>query len=156
MKNLDDAEKTLNHKLEGVKEDGEGSFTLLQTDSDLHLQSDPVCSSAGCTQYKHKKKDLGYKINYPVPNFGRDHDINHNFGSLDWAENSLNHKWVWKTPEKEADPVTYYDNGPLQDDMVTSLKNLKEQEGIHGAWELPPKDYVGIQLSENLNMNEDA
>ena len=37
--------------------------------------SDPICSSAGCTQYKHKKTPLGYPINYPVPNNGVDADV---------------------------------------------------------------------------------
>jgi hypothetical protein len=49
-------------------------------------KSDPICSSAGCTQYRHKKKGLGYKINYPVPNFGADKDIIDSKASLDLAE----------------------------------------------------------------------
>jgi hypothetical protein len=57
--------------------------SLVQTDADIEsagmTSSDPICSSAGCTQYKHKKKERGYKINYPVPNFGADKDINDNF-----------------------------------------------------------------------------
>ena len=38
----------------------------------VQIESDPICSSAGCVQYLHMKKGLGYKINYPVPNFGAD------------------------------------------------------------------------------------
>jgi hypothetical protein len=62
--------------------------SLVQTDSNINVasESDPICSSAGCTQFQHKKKALGYKINYPVPNFGRDSDINDNFASLKLAE----------------------------------------------------------------------
>merc|ERR1719230_278963 len=89
-KNLADTEKNLNHHW----------ALAVQLDSDMkvdsELESDPICSSAGCTQYKHKKKGLGYKIDYPVPNFGRDHLINQNHDSLDWAEKHLGHKWVWK------------------------------------------------------------
>jgi hypothetical protein len=124
-KNLADAEKKIGHEL-NIKTDGEGSYTLLQTEADMNLESDPICSSSGCTQYKHKTKGLGYKINYPVPNFGKDHDIVDNHGSLSWAENSLNHKWTWKEIEPEKDPVTYYDAGPLENDVASTMKHLNE------------------------------
>jgi len=93
-KNIAAAEKSQNHVLD-IKRDGEGSYNLLQTGADIRLESDPICNSAGCTQYKHPQKDRGYKINYPVPNFGRDHDINTNFNSLDRAEEIVGHHWVW-------------------------------------------------------------
>ena len=40
------------------------------------IQSDPICSSAGCTQYNHPRNG-GPKIprDYFVPNFGRDSDV---------------------------------------------------------------------------------
>lgn len=41
----------------------------------VQLNSDPICSSAGCTQYKHKSTPLGYDLDYFVPNFGVDQDI---------------------------------------------------------------------------------
>ena len=41
----------------------------------VQLESDPICSSAGCTQYKTKKTPLGYDLDYFVPNFGVDKDI---------------------------------------------------------------------------------
>merc|ERR1711865_1001205 len=62
-------------------------------DATAYLNSDPICSSAGCTQYKHKKKALGYKIDYGVPNFGRDNDINDNFESLKTAEGMIGHEF---------------------------------------------------------------
>ena len=55
---------------------------FVQTD----IESDPICSSAGCTQYKHKKKELGYDIDYAVPDFGVDHEILASHASLDQAE----------------------------------------------------------------------
>ena len=125
MKNLKDAEMRYTHDLK-VKPDGQGSYILLQTDSEMNLESDPICSSAGCTQYKHAVKGLGYKINYPVPNFGRDHDINDNHESLEWAENSLNHKWTWKKSTPKPDPVTYYDNGPMDADVASTMTHLKD------------------------------
>ena len=41
------------------------------------IQSDPICSSAGCTQYKLPKgnKTETWPKDYPVPNLGKDHDI---------------------------------------------------------------------------------
>lgn len=106
----------------------------------MNTESDPICSSAGCTQYRHKKKDLGYKINYPVPNFGRDHLINQNFDSLDLAEKMVGHKWNWKKDEKD-DPVEYNVNKPMDPDIVDSLSNLKSQEKQYGKWNLHPDDY---------------
>lgn len=60
----------------------------MATSADLAngARSDPICSSAGCTQYRHPSKDLGYKINYAVPNFGKDHDIRHSEQSAVDAE----------------------------------------------------------------------
>merc|ERR1711990_1221396 len=41
----------------------------------IQLESDPICSSAGCSQYEHPKKKDGYAMNYFVPNFGVDQEI---------------------------------------------------------------------------------
>jgi hypothetical protein len=99
---------------------------LVQTDSNLNTLSDPICSSAGCTQYKHKKKGLGYDIDYFVPNFGRDSDINDNFNSLSTAEGMVGHtlqlgtaasKAKWKNPAKDVD---YNFRPALDGDVVTT------------------------------------
>lgn len=50
------------------------------------MSSDPICSSGGCTQYKHVKKALGYKQDYAVPNFGQDPDVRATRDNLDLAE----------------------------------------------------------------------
>ena len=102
---------------------------------DLMVQSDPICSSAGCTQYKLpdvKKKD--YPKDYPVPNLGKDHDIIGTFGSLKDAERIRNHKWNWVL-RKEGDPPlnpaerTLYNFKPaLSDDIITSQNNLENAE----------------------------
>jgi len=44
---------------------------MIQIDS----SSDPICSSAGCTQYEHPTKKKGHPMNYPVPNFGEDQGV---------------------------------------------------------------------------------
>ena len=114
---------------------------MVQSGVDLHLESDPICSSAGCTQYKHKKKDRGYKINYFVPNFGVDKDIIDNFGSLDLSEDALSHKLdlgsekskaKWKNPAKKVD----YNFAPkLEGDMISTAKNLEDaQTSLGHKW----------------------
>ena len=97
QKNIKDQEARLKHKWTPVQDDNgvwgvptaadnkSYTYAAVQLDSDIALDSDPICSSAGCDQYKHKKKKLGYPINYPVPNFGRDHDLDNTDSSLSWA-----------------------------------------------------------------------
>lgn len=43
-KHLDDSQTKLNHK-----------WVIEDLQLDAQTESDPICSSAGCTQYKHKK-----------------------------------------------------------------------------------------------------
>jgi len=50
--------------------------TDVEIDEENLIQSDPICNSAECSQYLHPKKKDAYPINYPVPDFGQDHDIN--------------------------------------------------------------------------------
>ena len=49
--NLASTEKAMGHTfaLDQGYVDGQGSYGLTQIDSDIKLDSDPVCSSAGCT-----------------------------------------------------------------------------------------------------------
>ena len=104
--------------------------TYVQNQVDLHTESDPICSSAGCTQYKHKKKDRGYDINYFVPNFGRDTDMINTDHSLAISEDALSHKLElgtekskakWHNPAKDTD----YNFAPkLDGDMISTAKNL--------------------------------
>ena len=74
---------------------------LLVAVQGVQISSDPICSSAGCTQYKHKKKDLGYKIDYPVPNFGKDHDLIIQDGHVNAAETTLQHTWTPSRADKK-------------------------------------------------------
>jgi len=136
QKNLADAEEKLGHKWE-----------LVQLNSEEKAESDPICSSAGCTQYKIKGKKLGYDIDYPVPHFGTDHLINQSNQSLDLAEKMLGHKWVWTKPGDPEDEVVYSPKA-MDPDIVVSLENLKNQEAIHGAWSL-------IQTDSNMNTESD-
>merc|ERR1719230_2441702 len=81
------AEKQLDHK-----------YTLLQ----LNAESDPICSSAGCTQYKHPdSKAVDWPMNYPVPHFGMDRDIQGGLVNLEAAEKIVGHKLEMGTAESK-------------------------------------------------------
>ena len=42
----------------------------------VQLESDPICASSGCSQYKHPdSKEAKYPMDYGVPHFGMDRDI---------------------------------------------------------------------------------
>ena len=132
-KNLMDTEKVLNHHwvIEDVQLD---SNVDADTNVNTNTESDPICSSAGCTQYKQKKASLGYDINYGVPNFGEDHDIRDLKHNLAIVERDLKHKLVMGTKESKKKwhndaKDTEYDFQPLVDnDIRDSLKNLADTE----------------------------
>ena len=67
---------------------------------DKKSKSDPICSSAGCTQYTHPAAAPAYPIDYPVADFGVDHHIKESQASEKAAEESLDHDW---TPTKDKD-----------------------------------------------------
>lgn len=83
----------------------------VKTDVRLGSKSDPICSSAGCTQYEHPKKALGYKLDYFVPHFGADHDIVTNNQNVAQAEATLKHTFTptqdedgeWEVPTETAE-----------------------------------------------------
>ena len=102
----------------------------------MQLESDPICSSAGCTQYKHPKKDLGYELDYPVPNLGQDRDIKTNFNSLKIAEKINKHHWDFHFADPPpANPAkkTMYNFAPTIDsDIIDTQNNLKNTENTLG------------------------
>ena len=91
----------------------------------VFLQSDPICDSSGCNQYKfpeQAKKDE-HPVDYPVPNFGRDGDVIGTYNSLDVAENLRKHKWNLSEEDlkkKDDDPVQYNGDPSLDDDIVNT------------------------------------
>ena len=77
-------------------------FAAILAISEGHrLLSDPICGSAGCTQYRHLKKDMPYKINYAVPSFGRDHDLMRQDEHVNLAEGILGHVWTPQRADKK-------------------------------------------------------
>jgi len=111
--NLDLVEGKLGHKYE--------PWTFVQTQTDI--ESDPICSSAGCNQYKHPKKDPGYDKDYPVVNLGVDRDIIDDHENLPIAEKIVGHHWVWDDSDRPK--KIKYDYSPkLEGDMIDAKVNL--------------------------------
>ena len=115
--------------------------SLVQLEADA--ESDPICSSAGCG-YASEKGAKTHPMNYFVPNFGRDADLNHTDNSLDWAERNLKHKWNWVKPTKKEDAKDYFvpDFG-LEEDIKQTHEAIAAQEKIHGKW-VPVQDENGV------------
>merc|ERR1719223_1150947 len=144
-------EKKLKHAWKPVKDENgmyvvpeankNSSYTyksLLQTDADIKLESDPICSTAGCNYAKDKGK-TPYPMDYFVPNFGRDKDINVNFNSLDWAEKNVGHKWVvdFKAMKAKGPPKNY------------PVPNFGRDADINSTW--ASLDWAENDLSHKFN-----
>lgn len=140
---IDQIETREGHKFE--------PWNFVQTDS----SSDPICNSAGCTQYKHPKKDRGYDLDYPVVNLGQDRDISDHFTNLNVAEKIVGHKWDFKLEKPPLNPAkkTRYDFSPkLDGDMISAAHSLDLAEDITGkkyaAW-------MGVQTDADINEGSD-
>jgi len=100
----------------------------------IQLQSDPICSSAGCTQYKQPEGPKMWPIDYFVPNFGMDRDIKWTAEDEKVASALVGHAWSFKTPESwekwrnRAKDAPYNFDPELSEDMRTSLSNQKFAE----------------------------
>jgi hypothetical protein len=96
------------------------------------IYSDPICHSAGCTQYLFPKpnKSEEYPMDYPVPHFGIDQDdVATTFNSLAVAEKIRNHRWsVVEKPPKPEDPVLYDDKPELDSDIQATHQHVQEIE----------------------------
>ena len=143
MKMTQHHEATAQKWLDLAEGKGKKEKSLLQT------SSDPICNSAGCTQYKWPKADpdLSHPMNYFVPNFGT-HDrteVLTTWNSLDVAQRQLNHVWNldkdWKKPG--PDPTLYNYAPELDDDMISTQKHEDAAVKKYGAW-----DWKALQLDE--------
>jgi len=92
----------------------------------LAMQSDPICSSAGCTQYKQPEGPAGHPMNYHVPNFGMDHEIVASENNEKIASALVGHSWAFKTPESwekyrnRAKDASYNFDPELSEDMIAN------------------------------------
>jgi len=133
QKHLFDTQTRLGHQwvIEDVQlPDEEPVALFVQTAA----TSDPICSSAGCTQYAHKKTPRGYDIDYFVPNFGADPEVATVMDSIALGEKAHAHKLVMGTPESRAKwhnvaKDTLYDYDPeLDEDMKYTATHLGDTE----------------------------
>jgi hypothetical protein len=110
----------------------------------LDMQSDPICSSAGCTQYKQPEGAPGHPMDYFVPDFGVDHDIKDSNTGLAWSEKDLGHKWDFKFVKKPAFEAGFKvpDFG-VDQDIIGVQDGLKwAQDELKHKWE-PTQDANG-------------
>jgi hypothetical protein len=129
----------------------------VQAAQDMRLESDPVCGSGGCNQYKHKKTALGYPIDYPVPSYGVDPDVEANANSISIAEAMHQHKLVMGTPESKAKwhnvaKDTMYDFAPtLDEDMKSTAGHIGISEGMNKhKWVIED-----VQAAEDMRLGSD-
>ena len=105
----------------------------------MQLQSDPICSSAGCEQYKHPKAPDEPPRDYPVPNFGTDTDIIASLAHEKLASKMVGFNWEFKTDDSfekyrnKAKDTDYNFYPDLDDDMRTSLTNQHNAEAAIAA-----------------------
>ena len=105
----------------------------LESNVNVDQGSDPICSSAGCTQFKHPKKKEAYPINYPVVDNGIDREMLTTENSLKIAEGIVGHHWDFKFKPKPVNPAkkVLYDDAPVLDsNIVDSLSNLNKTETV--------------------------
>ena len=105
---------------------------LVASASAIKITSDPIGSSIGNTQYKHpESKEAKYPMDYGVPHFGMDRDIQGSLENLSVAQNIVGHKWASIDGAKYANPakaVNYQFAPKLDEDIVTSNGNLAATE----------------------------
>ena len=103
----------------------------------VSLQSDPICSSAGCDQYMHPKGPEGHPVDYFVPNLGVDKDILDNHASLETSEEQRKHHWTFEFCEKDkpCNPAlwTKYNKTPeLSDEVKDTQESIGQSEEVLG------------------------
>ena len=140
--------------------DTHGTWDLPKDDWFVQTEekSDPICSSAGCGQYKHPKKDRGYDIEYPVANWGDyDQDIVAYNENLPIAEKIVGHHWNFILEKPPLNPAkkTLYDYSPkLEGDMIDSKASLSLSEDMlshpYAAW-MTKKWYKWDLFASSLN-----
>jgi hypothetical protein len=117
---------------DGLWRVGKEEQNAVQLVADIHLDSDPICSSAGCSQYKHPdSKAATWPMDYGVPNFGMDRDISNGFENLKVAEGIVGHNWVGIDKDKYSNPAkkVMYNFAPkLDGDIIDSQGNLAATE----------------------------
>lgn len=131
-------------------------YTDKQTKSALaqmRSRSDPVCSSAGCEQYKFSE-EKSHPINYPVPDFGQDQDIRDTLGNEQLGSKMVGHQWQFKTAESKekwankAKDVNYNFAPHLDRNIIDTMTHARAAEGRLGESGL-------MQSQSEINLRSD-
>jgi hypothetical protein len=111
----------------------------------VQLESDPICSSAGCSQYEHPKKKDSYPMNYVVPNFGVDQEIKDHNENIKKTEEQLGHVWNLKKAEDGPGLDYFVPNFGVDQDIKDAQENIGSAESTLGTWN-PKQDANGVWL----------
>ena len=120
----------------------------------MRSRSDPICSSAGCAQYKHPAPAASHPVDYPVPDFGEDPDMRDTLRHEQLGSKMVGHKWEFKTPasalkyKNRAKDVDYNFAPKLDSNVVDTIASGAAAEARLGAWDL-------IQNQSELNLRSD-
>jgi hypothetical protein len=110
----------------------------------VQLESDPVCHSAGCTQYTWmdalRKKKEGPPVFYDTDQ-KLDSDVIGTWDNLDVAEKIKNHEWkfnheVYDNRDKLNEPTEYNLKPDLDEDIVNTQGHLAASEKKLGDWDI--------------------
>lgn len=126
---------------------------MAQVDAEINLESDPICSSAGCTQYKHPAGPAGHPVDYFVPNFGQDHEIKAGFNAIKQAEKQLGVEWKWTKPEKE-EVVEPYMRREMDPDIAATQKHLADAEQTYGPWDVQTLQLESDPICDSSGCNQ--
>lgn len=116
-------------------------MAAVQLDSEVNMEREPLLAKNASPLLVHQNGDSKHPIDYFVPDFGIDHDIIGVKTSVEGAEKALQHKMKADWGQTKGDNRGYFVPDFGQDrDITASLKNLSDQEALHGTWDLPPKE----------------
>ena len=106
----------------------------------VSLGSDPICSSAGCTQYNHPSLDKKSKWprDYFVPNFGEDYEISASQKHMRDQEKIFG---VWNLKNVTKNDMDYrVPNFGVDSDILASQASLRSTEAtLDHQWNpIPP------------------
>lgn len=120
---------------------------LIQTDAYVQVESDPICSSAGCNYPSEKAAAAAVSAEYDIPNFGADHNVRQTHESLDWAENNLRHRWILSADDlkkKKPDAEYTVPNFGVDEDILWTQKNIENaSKDLKHEWK-PVQDENGV------------
>lgn len=132
---------------------GLATLALLTSDCTakrMRVQSDPICNSSGCTQYKHKHQKPDHDVDYPVPSYGPDQDIAttqkniadlevkfpESFAQID-SQVEREPLLTWSpTAHKAGHKVDYFvpNFGAKDEDIANTQKNIRELEAKYPSF----------------------